>query len=199
MLHSNLILVSTAALVLGAGVVVGRLSDRVEGMRPPQQQQDRRGNWLADQLKLTADQHQKMDEIWNETSQQIEKTFQGRRDDEKAWEQAVLGLLTPQQQADYEELNQEFRDRRDERFKDRDRLVQVANDRSRALLDDDQQKKWDVLSKEMQARHRGTGMGPGRGPGMGGPGMGPGRGPDFPGFRSHDERPTTKPTEGAEG
>jgi len=140
-----------------------------------------------------------MDAIWNQTGQQIEKTFESRRDDEKAWELAVEGLLTPQQQADYEELNQEFRDKRDARFKERDRLVQDANDRSRAILDDDQQKKWDVLSKEMQARHHGPagmGMGPGRGPGRG-PGGHPGD--DFPGFRSHDDRPTTKPTAGAEG
>jgi hypothetical protein len=172
MTHSNLILVSTAVLVMSAGVVVGRLSDRlsqrlaVDQPRPQPQPaaQQHSHSWLVDQLNLTADQRLKMDAIWSDTRAQMEKTFQTRSDLDRQHDQAIHDLLTPQQRIAYEQINLGFHAQRDDLFKERTRIVRDANDRSRALLDENQQKQWDILTKEMQ--HRGP-MGLGAGGGMG--------------------------------
>jgi hypothetical protein len=174
MIHSNVILVSTAALMMGAGVMVGRVTSQLpeHGRR-----QEWSHSWMADQLDLTPDQQQKMDAIWADTRQKIDKTFQRRRDMEKQRQQAVHELLTEQQRAAWEKINQDFQDQRDELFKERNAVIQDAEERSRALLSEDQQKKWDILSKQMRERH-------------GQPG-------------DHDRWPnnksTTQPTGGAEG
>ena|ERR1700722_10050206 len=177
MLHSNLVLLSTAAIVMGAGVMVGRVTAQYSHETPHQHSDQFRAHgghtWIDDQLNLTADQKQKMDAIWDETRKTIESTFDGRRTTERAREQEILGMLTDQQRAAYAKINDEFRAKRDEQFKLRSKLIQEANDKSRALLDDSQQKKWDALTKLMRERH-------------GPPG----------GF---DQRPTTKPTDGAGG
>jgi Spy/CpxP family protein refolding chaperone len=193
MLQSNLVFVSTAALILGAGVMVGRVTDR---LAPPPPRQEHSRSWMDDQLKLTADQRKTMDAIWTDTRQQVEKAFEHRRDMDKQREQAILGLLSPDQKAAYDKINSDFRAQRDDLFKQRDALVQRANDMSRSLLDPDQQKEWDLLTKEMRERHGWPGGGPGRGPGphMFGPGHdGPGR--DGPA----DNQPTTVPTGSAVG
>jgi len=149
MLQSNLVLVSTAALVLGAGVMVGRVTDRLAP--PPPREHSR--SWMDDQLKLTPDQRAAMDAIWTDTRQQVEKAFEHRRDMDKQREQAILGLLSPDQKAAYEKINADFHAQRDDLFKQRNELVQEANDKSRALLDPDQQKEWDLLTTEMKERH----------------------------------------------
>jgi len=163
MTHSNILLVSTALLVMSAGVVVGRLSDRLPAVRVKGEQHSR--SWLADQLKLTADQRQKMDGIWVETRQEVDKAFAARNELERQRDQAVHDLFTPEQRAAFEKINQDYRTSRDELFKERNTIVRDANDRSRALLDESQQKQWDILSKEMRDR-RGP-MGSAAGPGMG--------------------------------
>jgi len=209
MTHSNIILISTALLVMSAGVVVGRLSDRIpaEQAKPqaPAHAPQHSRSWLVEQLNLTSDQRLKMDAIWADTRAQIDKTFQSRSDLEKARDQAIHDLLTPDQRTAYDQINLDFHTKRDELFKDRNKLVQDANDRSRALLDETQQKQWDVVTKEMQNRDR---RGPGQGPGMGPrsrPFMdsnGDRRHADRQGDRTPDDRapvenPTTNPTGGA--
>jgi hypothetical protein len=215
MMHSNFILVSTALVLLSAGVVVGRLSDRLQmpqthafsdQRRAPDR--DRSRSWLADQLKLSGDQRQKMDGIWADTRRQIEGTFESRHALDQRRDAAILSLLTPEQLAAYNKINDDYRMNQDNLFKDRNKFVADANDGSRALLDEDQQKKWDILSKEMGSRLGPPGAGLGRGPGGPGPkGMGT-PGERFPGDRVHGDRPrgdrppnrpTTKPTGGAEG
>jgi len=202
MLHSNLVLVSTAALLVSAGVMAGRVSDQWSPRQLPPPERSR--NWLVDQLKLSSDQRQKMDGIWSDTHKQIEQAFDHRRELVKHREQAVLNLLTDSQRAAYEKINTDFHAQNDELFKQREALMQSANDQSRALLDPDQQKKWDMLTKEMKDRHGPQGGGPGwgmpggrmHGPGDHSPGdHGPG---DHGGGMSHNDSTTTRPTGGAE-
>lgn len=149
MMHSNLVLASTVVIVLGAGMAVGRLTARLPLDRPPVDQR----SWLDDQLDLRPDQREQMDAIWKQAWPQMEKTFEARRDLEKQRDQAVMALLDPKQQVAYQKTIDEFRAKRDELFKERNKLMQDANAQSRALLDEDQQKVWDVLTKQMRDRH----------------------------------------------
>jgi hypothetical protein len=205
MMRSNLVLLTTAVLVLGAGVVLGRLSTQwTPIMRPP----PRPRSWLADQLKLTADQRKQMDAIWAETRTKIDQTFQSRHDLDQQREKDILALLSTQQRTAYEKINADFRAKINGLFTKRNQLVDQASDQSRALLDPGQQRKWDAMTKEMESRGR---MGP---PGGGprprlepemrprmGPGRGRGRGPRGGGFGDEmwpRTRPTTRPEGGAE-
>jgi hypothetical protein len=208
MMNSNLVLASTVLLVLGAGVVVGRLSDHLP-MRTPNAatQEQRPRSWLVDQLKLTTDQRQKMDAIWAATRQEFDKDFEERRAQQKDRDQAILNLLSPQQRVAYDKINNDYHAASDDLFKDRQKALQDANDQTRALLSSEQQKIYDLMSKEMQRNGpRGPG-GPGRGPGSGmGPGMGPGGFPgEHPRGGDHlhgDHAPggpaTTRPTGGGD-
>jgi|GEM_PF-742917 len=215
MTHSNLVLVSTALLVMGAGVMVGRLSTQLEARivpaepatrpefsRPQRQGNSTRGSppsWLADQLNLTAEQRQKMDLVWADTQKQIDKMFQSRPELERAREQAIHDLLTEDQRKAYDKINEDFRNKRDDSFKARTKLVQDASDQSRALLDDIQKAKYDLLAQQMERRSSGRG----------GAGFGPGSRGGQPGGRDRDhargergpgqQQPTTKPMGGAEG
>ena len=166
MRHTKVIFIATVVLVLSAGVVVGRLSAKLPAAVPPT-----RGDppsWLADQLNLTADQHQRMDAIWAETKQKMDHAFDGRHTLDKEREQAIRALLTPEQKTAYDKIQSDFRAKRGDAERERDRLIHDAVERSRALLDDGQKKKWDVLTKEMHEHH---------GPHGGPPGMRPGSRP----------------------
>ncbi|HEY8666259.1 MAG TPA: hypothetical protein VIL86_06325 [Tepidisphaeraceae bacterium] len=146
---SKLILVAMVVLVLGAGVVVGRLSTRLPATVPAEKQP----SWLADQLNLNPEQRQQMDAIWAETKQKMAKSFERRRGLEKERDQAVVALLTPEQAAEYDEIQEEYRERRAAMDKERGELIREAEERSRALLDDSQKKRWETMTKAMRERH----------------------------------------------
>jgi hypothetical protein len=170
MSHHKILFLSTLLLVLGAGVVVGKLSTRLPEMvvgkpgggGPP---------WAA-QLGLTAEQQKQWDAIWADVSPKIGKTFDSRRAIDRERDQAVLALLTSEQRAAFEKIQNDCRVKRQDCDHDRDHIIHDAEDRSQALLDDVQKKRWDTLQKDWQ-QHR-------RGPhGFGGRGDRPG--PDRPG------------------
>jgi len=106
-----------------------------------------------DQLGLTSDQQKQMDIIWGDTRMQMQKMFEHRRELDRQRDQQILALLNPSQRAAYDKIDQEFRAERGDSDKQRDSLLADANARSRALLDDSQKEKWDILSKEIRRRH----------------------------------------------
>ena len=150
------LILTAFVLVLGAGVVAGRLWARLpntaataEGKSP---------NWLVDQLDLTAEQRQQMDVIWADTKQKMDQKAERRRVLDHERDQAIADLLGPEQWAAYGRLVDEFRQKRAEVDKERFALVHDANDRSRALLTEEQKAKWDQIR---QSHHDGRGGGGG--------------------------------------
>ena len=152
MRRNGLVFFWACALVLCAGVVLGRLwAGMPVAATPP----DKQPSWIADQLGLAPAQRQQMDAIWAETRQKITKAMDGHRAVDKERDEAIRKLLTPDQQAQYDQIQAEFHAQRAALDKERDKLIHDANDRSRALLDDAQKKKWDALTKdrEMHEHH----------------------------------------------
>jgi len=135
------------ALVLCAGVVVGRLWAKLPAAAHPQGH-----SWFDDQLGLTAEQRTQMDAVWKETRQQISDLMDRRRGLDKEREQSIRSLMTPEQLAAYDKINNDYRAARSDLDKQRAKLIQTANERSRALLTEAQQKRWDTLSKDMHDR-----------------------------------------------
>jgi Spy/CpxP family protein refolding chaperone len=192
---SKRVLVMTVALVLCAGLVVGRLSARLVppapfGFGPPGNHSP---SWLQDQLNLTSEQKQQMDSIWADTKSQIGKTWDGRHELEKQRDDAIHSLLTSQQQTEYAKIYDDYHAKRQELDRQRDDLIKTAEDKSRALLSDSQKARWDVLTKEMHD-HRGP-HGPGDHGGDHGPGdHGDGGDHGGPPHELMDRPPTTSPS-----
>ncbi len=153
-----LIFILAFALMLSAGVVVGRLSIR----RPPMPPPPPGPAWFDEQLRLSVDQRKQMETIWSETRQKIEKGFDRYRSLEAEREQAIGKILSSEQKGEYDKIVQTWRDQRGEIERDRQKCEAEANDRSRGLLDEGQRKRWDEL-KQMRERNRGHRGGP-RGP-----------------------------------
>jgi hypothetical protein len=149
MMRRSTILLSTASvLVLGAGLVVGRLSAKLPAELPPPPGHGR--GWFTESLGLTPDQKLKMDGIWAGVRQEVDKMGDRRHTLDRDRDAAIRALLTPEQEAAYEKVFSEYRDRRADLDKEREKLFHDANDRSRALLKPDQQAKWEAMSKDMR-------------------------------------------------
>jgi hypothetical protein len=145
-----ILLLVMVALALSAGVMLGWVWTPLRG--PPRP-------WF-DELGLSTDQHQQIDLIWSETRQQIQKLREvSRHDLDRQRDQEVLKLLSDEQRAAYQKINDDYHAKRQALDKQRDALIGDANTRTRALLDDSQKKKWDILSKQMHEMHGRRGPG----------------------------------------
>jgi Spy/CpxP family protein refolding chaperone len=163
MARKEMIFLSTLALVLCAGLAAGRLwgrwaeteiehSDHAKS----KMMSNERTSWLADQLNLSADQRQKMDSIWSDTRQKMEKMGEARRGLAADRDKSIVALLNPQQRTAYDKVYDDFRNRREQVDKDRQNLIDDATQRSKLLLDDNQKKEWDVLTRRMRERRSAT-------------------------------------------
>jgi Spy/CpxP family protein refolding chaperone len=168
MVRKEVIFMSTAALVLCAGLAAGRLWGRLAEEHEDHEGHDHglshitttRGSWLADQLDLTVDQRQKMDAIWSDAREKMEKLGQHRRELAEDRDRDILNMLNDQQKAEYQKIYADFHAQRDQLDKQRQLLVDDASQRSRLLLDDNQRKEWDVLSKHLHERRNSTNPSP---------------------------------------
>jgi len=153
--RKNILILIMAILSLSAGMVVGwvwtplakvEAAAAAPGIRPAPRP------WF-EQLDLSTDQKAQMDKIWGDTRAQMQKMFQQRHDMDRQREQEIIALLNPEQRAAFDKINQQFNQQREETDNQRDALLADANARSRALLDDSQKEKWDILAKDMRRRH----------------------------------------------
>jgi Spy/CpxP family protein refolding chaperone len=150
---SRLILFTTFLLILIAGIVVGRVWQRLP---PPLAPGAEGHSWLADQLDLNGEQRQRMDAIWAETRKAMAQSYQKRRALDQQRRQAIVGLLTPEQKAEYDRINQAFSKKRQDLDRQRADLIKQTEVRSRALLNARQRETWDKMnSRWQQRRHRG--------------------------------------------
>ena len=189
------LLIPTVALVLAAGMVIGRISTKIPAATQPV---DKPSGWFDEQLNLSADQRKQMDTIWGEVRQNVGKTFEGRSTLDKERDQAILDLLSEDQKKVYNAIYDNYRAKRADMDKQRDKLFADANTRSRAILNEEQQKRWDALSKDRHGWPGGGRRGPRPGSqpssrpssrssgGSFGGDMGPPRGPE--GFGPGDRR-----------
>lgn len=160
--RTKIVILAAFVLVMGAGVVVGRLWTRLPHAAAPE---GKSPSWLADQLDLTPQQRQQMDGIWAETKQKVEQKSERRRALDQERDQAIADLLGPEQWAAYGRLVDEFRAKRNEADKERSMLIRDADERSRALLGEAQRQKWDQMRQSHRERER-----EGRGGGVSGGG-----------------------------
>jgi Spy/CpxP family protein refolding chaperone len=150
MRKSKILLSAAAVLVMGAGLVLGRLSYRLQGP-PPRGDHDR--GWFQDQLSLSPDQRKNMDGIWADVRQQVDKLNDQRHSVDKDRDSAIRALLTAEQLTAYDKLFADTHAKHAELDKQREAIFQAANAKSRALLSAEQQVKWDAMQKDMHDHH----------------------------------------------
>lgn len=143
--------VTTSALVLCAGFVLGRLTSHVRTASPHEH-----GNpsWIAEQLNLSAAQKQQMDALWAETRLKIDQSSDRRRQMDRQRDAEIQAMLSDEQRTAFQKIMNGYHGQRADADKQRESVIHDAEARSRALLDETQQKKWDELAKDMHS-HRG--------------------------------------------
>src|SRR3954463_2073788 len=101
MSRSKFVILTAFVLVLGAGMVAGRLWARLPVHTTPAGKQP---SWLADQLNLTPEQRQQMDGIWANVEQQMDQKLERRHGLDRERDQAIEDLLGPEQWQAYGRL-----------------------------------------------------------------------------------------------
>ena len=172
---AKLLLVLAFLTVCAAGAVAGMAFDR--HVRAP----SGRHGGLSGVLNLTPDQQQKMKEIWSPVQKLREDRFRARHELGQQRDQAVLDLLTPEQKAQYDQIQQRFREQVAVQENQMQQAVHDAEGQTREMLTPAQQARYDELRSHMNQMR----MNPG----------GP-RGGPFPGFPRHRDHshPTTAPS-----
>src|SRR5581483_9979532 len=112
MKRSKQVFLITTVLVLAAGVVLGRLSSRLpDDHFPPHKQPP----WVA-QLGLSAEQQKQMDAIWAETRKKMDESReaadQHRQELQQQRDDAIHKLLSADQQAAYDKIQEDYRNKR---------------------------------------------------------------------------------------
>lgn len=198
--RGKLLLVLSFVLTLGAGIVVGMgLNKAVIGgspvvngpTPPPLAPPPNPGSWFVKELGLSAEQSEQMKSIW---SQAMEGTgrelFDRRRSLYRDRDKAIEAIYTEDQRTERERIRREYDAKLAENSKERDKLVQTAVEKTKAMLSDEQRAKYEKMLRERndrdRDRHRGPSTRPGTQPSDRPPGPIP-FGQGFPGRRGGDD------------
>ena len=162
MSKAKLILIAAFAVTLIAGGVAGYAirssahhssrppSDggrRDPGARPPRER--------FPDLKLTAEQSAKMDEIWTALrDSSTSRSRDQRQAFQKQREEAVRAILTEEQKIRYDAVLKDFADRIAELGKAREKAFQEAVEKTKAILNAEQQKKYEEWLKSLHEDRR---------------------------------------------
>ena len=154
-------LVSMSAGVV-VGVVVGRapktLSSPVATSQP---------HGLEVDLKLDHHQAERVHEIWSSVGAALRQIDSNRGDKRRSMgrerDEAIAELIPADRKSDYDRIQQEYAAKIAEVTKDRDKIIQDAEQRMKELLTDTQWTRYQEIKKERDDHWRGGRPGGGRG------------------------------------
>lgn len=160
----ELLLIVLTMLALGAGVAAGLLAARLPAVQTAQSAADDRSP-LVEALGLTPDQCNQMRSIWEAVRTEIRTDYDRAQSLERQRDDALLALLNDEQKTRFEQISKDFAGKFTELTQSRDQAFRDAVARTKALLDPQQQKKYDeILSAQVPSA-----MGPGAGSEIGPP------------------------------
>lgn len=145
-----------------AGLATGRLRFVAGDDSPSKERRESRnlGSRLSDELGLSGEQREKVLAIW---SQAMRETPPPPIDELRAVEEerksAIVALLSPDQKAEYDRKNAELDARVEQLHAPARAAYQRAWDKTRELLDEDQQKKLDEMFGKGRDGWRGSPFG----------------------------------------
>jgi len=150
---NKLKLLAAAALCLAyaAGIATGWAGYTLAGEQPPPPRD--RGSWLSHELGLSETQADQIEAIWSNKNL-------GPAGDERARVRAlyderndrVRSMLREDQQEAFDEIYREFDQRRGEIFDERRQRHEKAVEDTMAILDPEQQKKYQAIVENFEER-----------------------------------------------
>ncbi|MGO8702765.1 MAG: Spy/CpxP family protein refolding chaperone [Candidatus Brocadiia bacterium] len=143
-----LILIAAFAVTMAAGFVVGYTIPS-STRRAPRRFPD---------LKLTAEQTGKMDEIWNAVMRDSRKVQSEQRQAlQKQREEAVRAMLTEEQKIKYEGVVKDYQAKMAELGKTREKTFQEAVEKTKLILNPEQRTKYEEWLKSWRDERRPSG------------------------------------------
>ena len=153
---TKLIILISFIVAFAAGISVGLVVGRT-GMTP------RRRSILARELNLTPEQRDQMQKIWAETMEPIRRLQHEQRQKlQEEREEAILNLLSLEQREQFEKINEAHSLSMEKLAQHRKALFDEAQEKTKKILSEDQQKKYEEILKDRGPRR---GRFPGRPPG----------------------------------
>jgi Spy/CpxP family protein refolding chaperone len=146
-------------LVLVAGAAAGVLVNRLRWLSEPPADVPGDGGTLVEQLHLTADQRDHMREIWESARDDIRDCYHDADSLQRQRDQAIGGILTDRQKAEFEKIAADFANRFTQLNQKRDQTIQSAIDRTNDLLDQQQRRRYQQIIRARLNRNTGTGVG----------------------------------------
>jgi Spy/CpxP family protein refolding chaperone len=140
---TRMIVITGFVIAFSAGLMSGiAWKSRAPGDRPDGKHD--RDSWIADQLSLSPDQQRQMKEIWS--------GFGGRRDGWQKREQirrekdeAIANLVRPEDMGAYDRILEQARQKTDALEADGKEKFQKAVEKTKAILNDEQRRKYEEL------------------------------------------------------
>ncbi|HOD81782.1 MAG: hypothetical protein BWX88_03051 [Planctomycetes bacterium ADurb.Bin126] len=173
MIKTRLILAVAFVLVFAAGGSLGLVLARKPA--PPERGP---GSWLTQELNLSAEQREQMKKIWSEAmGEGFRRDSEQRRSFSQQRDQQIRDLMTSEQQAKYDAIQQEYAKHLEELSQQRKARFEEAVARTKKILTPQQVVKYEEMLK--QREH-----------GPGGPG---GFRPRHRPTRPSSSRPSTEP------
>jgi len=140
-----LILIAAFAVTLAAGIAAGYAVCSSANHAPRR----------FPDLKLTAEQRAKMDEIWNAVKRDSRKLQSEQRQAlQKQREEAVRAILTEEQKVKYDSVLKDHAGKMAELGKAREKAFQEAVEKTKLILNADQQKKYEEWLKNWREDRR---------------------------------------------
>ena len=171
-MKTKIVLIVSIVLFFAAGMALGLLLSRPNQPPPPP---PRHGEGqIEEQLHLTPVQREQMRKIWFDAMAGARQGDDERTAINTQRDQKIQALLSQEQLARYEELQQDYHRKMEELSQARRRATeQAVDEQTRKILTPEQITKYDELMKEL--RQHGPGSRPDGMGGMGGPEGRPGR------------------------
>lgn len=158
MTKTKVILVAAFLLVFAAGGTLGAFIFKLARPAPPPP------SWLATELNLNDTQREQMRTIWSETMAPLGQMGERRAKLSQDRDQQITSLLSPDKQAEYEKIKQDYAQKLDGLSQERKKAFDAAVEKTKLILTPEQVAKYDEILKDReQNRQRGEeggGFGP---------------------------------------
>ena len=151
MTRARLMMFACFCVAFAAGVAAGVVFARSTGKA-------RHDSWIGRELDLTPAQREQMREIWsNVMSTSRRHRFEQRRNLQEEQEAAILGLLSEEQRAKYEEVKREYAEKSAVMEEASRKAFEEARERTKEILTESQRRQYEELLQRGgdRRRHRG--------------------------------------------
>jgi Na+-transporting NADH:ubiquinone oxidoreductase subunit NqrC len=151
---AKIVMMMLFVLTLSSGLVAGMLVSRI-----PVKASDKSAprSPLAEVLKLTDEQNEKMRKIWEGARNNVDECFQKAQDIQKNRDASVMAMLSEEQKAKFAKIQQDTADALSALKNQRDTMFQQAVSETKRILSNEQKDKYEEI---LQRR---LGHGPGAG------------------------------------